>query len=105
MVGWLSHQLERHRATRAAVADDGTRETSWMAAEAVDPDFADALRGESRHRVWNRVAGSDGPLAPAPASARPQGWRWPWWGDAPPALEVIHRLAVPASDGAAAPGR
>jgi hypothetical protein len=104
MVGWLSHQLERHRAARAAVSDDGAaRETSWMAAEAVDPDFADALRGEARHRVWNRVAGSDG--APAPASARPQGWHWPWWGDAPPALEVIHRLAGAASDSATATGR
>jgi 2,6-dihydroxypseudooxynicotine hydrolase len=75
MVGWLSHQLERHRATRAAVSDEGTRETSWMAAEAVDPDFADDLRGEAHRRVWNRVAGSDGPAAST--STRPQGWRWP----------------------------
>jgi dienelactone hydrolase len=104
MVGWLSHQLERHRAARAEAADEGAaREPAWMAAEAVDPDFADALRGDSRHLVWNRVAGSDGPPPPAPAAAR--GWRWPWWGDEPPTPEVIHRLAPAGADGAAGPSR
>jgi hypothetical protein len=101
MVGWLSHQLERHRATRAAVANEGTaRESAWMAAEAVDPDFADALRGDPHHLVWNRVAGSDGTLSSAPAAPRPQGWRWPWWGDEPPTPEVIHRLAPAGSEAA-----
>lgn len=103
MVGWLSHQLERHRAARAAeVADESARESAWMAAEAVDPDFADALRGEARHLIWNRVAGSDGPVSPAPPTAR--GWRWPWWGDEPPTPEVIHRLA-PAGGSAPSPSR
>jgi 2,6-dihydroxypseudooxynicotine hydrolase len=94
MVGWLAHQLERHRARRAAVADQSAaREGAWVAAEAVDPDFADALRGDARRLVWNRVAGSDGTLHHAPHSGRAQRWRWPWWGDEPLTPEVIHRLA------------
>jgi 2,6-dihydroxypseudooxynicotine hydrolase len=100
MVGWITHQLERHRAARAAVADEGTaRDGAWMAAEAVDPDFADALRGDPSHRVWNRVAGSDGTLSPTPPAARPQGWRWPWWGDEPLTPEVVHRLAPAGVEG------
>jgi 2,6-dihydroxypseudooxynicotine hydrolase len=106
VVGWLAHQLERHRATRAAVVDEGAaRDGAWMAAEAVDPDFADALRGDPRHLVWNRVAGSDGTLSHAPASARPQRWRWPWWGDEPPIPEVVHRLAPAGADGAVGQSR
>lgn len=105
MVGWLSHQIERHRAARAVVAEEGmARDSAWMAAEAVDPDFADALRGDPRPLVWNRVAGSDGTVAPAP-SPRGQGWRWPWWGEEPPAPEVIHRLAPADAEGAAGPSR
>ena len=76
-----------------------------MAAEAVDPDFADALRGDPRHLVWNRVAGSDGTLSHTPASARPQRWHWPWWGDEPPTPEVVHRLAPAGADGASGPSR
>jgi len=94
MVGWLAHQLERHRARRAAVADpSAARDGPWLAAEAVDPDFADALRGDSRRLVWNRAAGSDGTLVRSRNHGRPQRWRWPWWDDQPHTPEVIHRLA------------
>jgi 2,6-dihydroxypseudooxynicotine hydrolase len=104
MVGWLSHQLERHRAARATAADEGLgRDGAWMAAEAVDPDFADDLRGDPHHRVWNRVAGADGPISSAPT--RQPAWRWPWWGDEPPTPEVIHRLAAAGAESVTPPGR
>ena len=97
MMGWLVHQLEKHRAARAAATDDGTsRDGAWMAAEAVDPDFADALRGEPRPLVWNRVASADGNGGqsghPSGIPA-PRGWRWPWGTVAPTAPRVVHRLA------------
>ncbi len=99
MVGWIARELAQHRAAvRAAAPDDGGgREATWMAAEAVDPDFADALRGDPRRLVWNRVAGSDGTNSQAPGHTRRQGWRWPWWGGGSSTLEVVHRLAPPGA--------
>ena len=93
IAGWITRQLEPHRAWARAAADDDGREAPWVAAEAVDPDFADALRGDSHHLVWSRVAGSDGASSgDAPRLRRP-GWRWPWEGNGSRDLEVVHRLA------------
>jgi 2,6-dihydroxypseudooxynicotine hydrolase len=105
VVGWLTHQLEKHRAAARAAADESGRDNAWVAAEAVDPDFADALRGDPPHRVWNRVAGSDGTESPVPATTRAQGWRWPWWGDEPLVPEVVRRLAPAGLDDTVAPKR
>jgi hypothetical protein len=106
MVGWIAHHLELHRARRAAVAAAGpSREGDWLAAEAVDPDFADALRGEPGHRVWNRVAGADDAPPHDPASPRAQRWRWPWWDGDSRALEVVHRLARAGAEAVPNPGR
>ncbi|HKQ58134.1 MAG TPA: alpha/beta hydrolase [Candidatus Eisenbacteria bacterium] len=93
MVGWMVRQLEQHRAARAAAGEDeSAREGGWMAGEAVDPDFADALRGDSHPRVWTRGAAANG--ASAPGGGPAPGW-WPWRnGHATP--RVVHRKA---SDG------
>ena len=105
MVGWMVHQLDQHRAAaRAGATDDGgTRDGAWMAAEAVDPDFADALRGDSRRLVWNRVAGSNGHAARAGATTSAPGWRWPWWRAEPSAPRVVHRLARAGAESAPRP--
>ncbi|TMQ74131.1 MAG: alpha/beta hydrolase [Candidatus Eisenbacteria bacterium] len=105
MVGWIAHHLEQHRARRAVAAEAGARDGAWMAAEAVDPDFADALRGEPGHRVWNRVAGADDAASFDAAGQRPPRWRWPWWDGDSRALEVVHRLARAGTEAASSSGR
>jgi hypothetical protein len=69
MVRWITHQLERHHLP-------GHRHPAWHTApgavprpaEAVDEDFAGALRGEVRRLEWH-----------APDSgSEPVRWRWPW---------------------------
>jgi 2,6-dihydroxypseudooxynicotine hydrolase len=91
MVGWLVNQLERHhprdeRSRRAVAAEDGV---PLRAAEAVDPDFADALCGDVPQLTWNRVE----PVAPA---AR---WAWPWESTESRRIEVVRRHARGASTG------
>ncbi|MBI1796011.1 MAG: alpha/beta hydrolase [Candidatus Eisenbacteria bacterium] len=97
IVAWISRRLEAHRAGQAGVRDDGGEREAWIAAEAVDPDFADALRGDAHPLAWNRVSGGDGGPdaddAPAPV------WRWPWTADRMQSPEVVHRFA----DAGAAP--
>lgn len=100
MVEWVASKLDLHRAARARGAERGSlRDGAWMAAEAVDPDFADALRGDPSHRVWNRVAGADDAPSHTPASGATPRWRWPWWDSSPPRPEVVHRLAHASNDG------
>ena len=93
MVSWLARQLERHHAAArhapryaAAVADP-----EWVAAEAVDADFADALRGEGARPQWNRT------------DARGIPARWRWWFRSPDheRIEVVQRLAPGESRAAA----
>lgn len=93
MLDWIARQIEKHRVARAPADGDGDlREGPWMAAEAVDPDFADALRGESHPLVWKRVR-RNGHLARAMARLRPRVRRWPWSSEEPSAPRVVHRLA------------
>lgn len=86
MIGWLARQLEKHhpeppaRPKRAAAPP---RDPSWVAAEAVDPDFADELRGESRAREWH--ASHERPSMGARFS-------WPWAAER--RLEVVTRVAM-----------
>ena len=72
VAGWLVAHLASARRTRAlarvpaapAAVEDAD---AWMAAEAVDPDFADELRGEAAPLRWR-------PVVPAPMPAH-----WSWW--------------------------
>ena len=82
MVSWLSDQLARHRSaprwTAGRAEMDG--DPGWTAAEAVDPDFADALSGDITPRQWNRRD-----------EGRPVKWGWPW--SRVNGVEVVHRQA------------
>ena len=86
MAGWIARGLERHRSATAQVGRAaGARvfEPEWVAGEAVDPDFADALLGEMPRLIWNRQE------QPA-IGAR---WRWPWKTLPPGEIEVVHQRA------------
>lgn len=94
MVEWMAHHVGQHVTGRAGPPgeESGPRDGSWVAAEAVDPDFADALRGDARGRVWTRGAMTNGN---GPHAADPQagGWRWPWARPPGCAPRIVHRLA------------
>ncbi|HEV2104824.1 MAG TPA: alpha/beta hydrolase [Candidatus Eisenbacteria bacterium] len=86
MTGWVARQLARHHApvfARPRRATPPPREPAWIAAEAVDPDFADELRGEARPVEWRAVQET-----PA-IGAR---FRWPWRVDRN--IEVVTRIAA-----------
>ena len=89
MAGWIARQLEKHRSnTRRPSTYAASTESGWNAAEAVDPEFADALTGDIPRPVWNRVT----------LPGVPVRWGWPWArpGDA---VEVVLRTAA-AENGA-----
>jgi 2,6-dihydroxypseudooxynicotine hydrolase len=81
VVSWLQQKLERHR--RPAHPIEAPPGGGWMAAEAVDLDFAEALEGEVTRPQWN---------APVPVPETTAKW-WPW--DRAPHHEpaVIHMAA------------
>ena len=86
MLGWLARQLERHRpepAARPKRAGAPPREPAWVAAEAVDPDFADELRGDMRPREWH---------APNERPSLGALFRWPWAAER--RLEVVRRVSL-----------
>ena len=86
MVGWLARQLAKHRLTtpqRPKRAAPAPRDNAWLAAEAVDPDFADELRGDSHPIDWH---------APVERRAIAARFSWPWSQDRH--LEVVHRVEI-----------
>jgi len=86
MIGWLAKQLTRHRTglvARPKLAGAPPRDPAWMAAEAVDPDFADALRGEAPGVEWHN---------PVERPSLGAQFRWPWAADPHP--QVVHKAAV-----------
>ena len=86
MVNWLSHQLERHRSPRRPLTSPARAlgpEPEWAAAEAVDPDFADALCGEVSRVQWHRPD----------AAGLPARWSWRWNPLDRDRIDVVHRLA------------
>ena len=103
MVSWLARQIEHPRAARPAAAEErDAREGAWPAAEAVDADFADALRGDVHGRVWNRTESTNGNGngAHPPSNGHVNGWRWPWARPVSAGPRMVHRLA-PAAEGSA----
>jgi 2,6-dihydroxypseudooxynicotine hydrolase len=86
MASWIARQLENHKPTLRPERNGvvGHHELGWTAAEAVDPDFADALRGELPPREWNERA----------AAGVPVRWEWPWSRPAQSNIEVVHRQAA-----------
>jgi hypothetical protein len=92
MVSWLVRQLQRHRRGRENGNHRPATDPVWMAAEAVDLDFEDALRGELPPRQWIR---KDAPGAPV-------RWEWPWRRPAEELIEVVLRQANGEGEGSSA---
>ncbi len=82
VVSWMSHRLERHR--RVPHPIEALPPSGWLAAEAVDIDFAEALEGEVTRPAWS----------PDPRSADPVRWTWPWGTRETTRLEMVHRVAA-----------
>ncbi len=89
MIGWLARQPDappRRDRARPAAPRAPPRDPAWVAAEAVDPDFADELRGEIERPRWSRAASPGLPVDFAPT-----------WGPPDPArlrVQVVTRLAA-----------
>ena len=63
--------------------DGGAFDPSWSAAEAVDSDFAEALRGEEPQREWHT----------ADERGVPVRWEWPWQKSSSDRIEVVHQAS------------
>jgi len=100
IVNWLRRKLEPHHAGANGRAPDerAARDGAWTAAEAVDPDFADALRGDPHRMVWKRGAGADSNGTRAASDARTDGWRWPWSPSSDTGPRIVHRLSPGRSE-------
>jgi len=81
VVSWLARKLERHQ--RVSHPAEAIPPTGWMAAEAVDIDFAEALEGEVRRPSWSS----------APRPAVRSRWEWPWGPRATSDTHMVHRMA------------
>jgi dienelactone hydrolase len=94
MVSWIAHQLSKHHVSdgRGRLVSDGALDGAWMTAEAIHPEFADALLGEGRPLQWHQL----------PAAGMPVRWDWPWNRTTLPRIEVVHRQA---GNGAGEPSR
>jgi 2,6-dihydroxypseudooxynicotine hydrolase len=84
VVGWLAKKLERHR--RPSHLNEAPPHSGWMAAEAVDLDFGDALEGQVARPVWTRSLPTETRLR------KP----WPWVSGVPNGhgLAIVHRTAA-----------
>ncbi|HEY3216375.1 MAG TPA: alpha/beta fold hydrolase [Candidatus Eisenbacteria bacterium] len=89
VASWIARQAARHQGPAQRITSPDGAIDGWMAAEAVDPDFADALQGEVAARAWHRE----------PRPVDPARGRWPW---SPPHRDsrpdVVHRLAPALPD-------
>lgn len=85
MGGWLARQLAGARAVPRP-GELAEHASAWRAAEAVDPDFADALCGEVERPLWNRAISPGLPVDFAPPWAPPDPRRQ--------RVQVITRLAA-----------
>ncbi len=94
VVSWMDRKLRPHRSDRSATPaprgpahpDLATNGADWMAGEAVDSDFADALMGEQAPRNWNGSARTAG-------TARSRGW--PWSRSPANGVHLVRRFAQP----------
>jgi alpha-beta hydrolase superfamily lysophospholipase len=85
VIGWTVRQLERHHHTPAPRLqfEESTFEGALTPADAVDLDFAAALRGESTRVQWN----------PGAVAGEPARWNFLWRPPrAPGDIEVVHRV-------------
>ncbi len=92
MTAWIARQLERHHGPLQPGRPRAESEPApdWRAAEAVDPEFADALRGDVPRIEWRERE----------SESLPAHWRWRWGPLGREPLEVVHRLAGGSAAGA-----
>ena len=88
IAGWLTRKLAAQRSRPAYPSPPRAEEAeaAWTAGEAVDPDFADALRGEYPPRAWH----------PPEAPRMPARWRSPLDPPTDGPVEVVLRHAAAA---------
>src|SRR5436190_2841076 len=86
MTAWVARELSKHRAApppRPKRAGLDPRDAMFLAAEAVDPDFADYLAGEGPRIEWHSQRENRS------LAAR---FSWPWAAERQ--VEVVHQSAV-----------
>jgi 2,6-dihydroxypseudooxynicotine hydrolase len=87
MVNWLTRHIDRYRSVPLNGHDSSANDPTRIAAEAVDSDFADALRGDISRIQWH---------APS-QQALPAEWELPWRRNGAGRIEIVHRRASPAA--------
>lgn len=95
VVRWLAARIAPHLAPARGWLNGDAGGGAWAAAEAVDPDFADALEGEAAPRRWERSA--------PPSRAARFSWPWGQPGDVHPEVVVERAAAEPSLQDAAPP--
>ncbi len=95
VVRWLAARVAPHASPLHALCPGATPPETWSAAEAVDPDFADALEGEPAPRRWEHGA--------PPSRAARFSWPWGQPGDENPEVVVERAGAGSAFTGATPP--
>lgn len=84
MVNWLVKHVERYHVAPAANGTEGAYGVNGVCpAEAVDPDFADALCGEDKPIHWYKPR----------TQGLPAHWQLPWARPISRAIEVVYRAA------------
>jgi 2,6-dihydroxypseudooxynicotine hydrolase len=88
LAGWLARRLGEKPAPRPGNGTSPAHDGSWRAAEAVDPDFADALCGEIDRPRWTSATSPGLPVDFMP----------PWLAPMAPRqrVQVVHRVAPAA---------
>jgi 2,6-dihydroxypseudooxynicotine hydrolase len=86
IVNWIAHRLEAHCSAPRRLPAAAYTPFAWNAAEAVDPDFADALSGDVPRLQWNHVD-----------TSLPARFVWHWNPLVRNRIDVVHRLAPPAA--------
>ena len=96
MVSWMSRHLEPHHAPARVAARSAVSEAGPLAADVVDPEFADALNGEAEGIQWHR----------AESAGEPVHWSWPWRpeGREPIEIEVVRKIGRRDTAAVAGPG-
>jgi alpha-beta hydrolase superfamily lysophospholipase len=95
MVNWLRHQVSLHQSVRASRPEfeEMMLEGPLEPADAVDLDFASALRGETTRLHWSTAL----------AAGEPARWNWLWRSPRTPGdIEVVHRVGSSGASPAAA---
>jgi len=93
VASWIARRVGRHPQPPRRISTPLPGTDGWLAGEAVDPDFAEALEGEVQPRAWHRE----------PRPAAPAANNWPWSPHRESRPDVVHRLAPALPDASRPP--